>query len=297
MSEEGLWKNVEPYSTDKTHISTFLDDFTVASRAAAAAAAVAEIPLVKRPKRHLVEVEMKAYATILTTSAIIASIITFICLIIMLHIFIYMRWGITRQLILLNAKNKGSGVSMRQNDINAFLSKFCILNKVCALESRLGTRQLSEELQKKLCEEIGAIYGIIQNERQKFAQEVVNDERKMAEDVVKTENEPQYETMCGIGNEVKSGSKPVLVTAIENSAAVPAVGGMVDETDPQYQTLVGMQNEKIFPEKRIDSCTSTLGFGRPCLRTQLFLLMGRGRIRVLTVKEMGIEGVPYSCFT
>ncbi|KAM3717148.1 tRNA(Phe) (4-demethylwyosine(37)-C(7)) aminocarboxypropyltransferase [Dirofilaria immitis] len=262
MSEEGLWKNVEPYSTDKTHISTFLDDFTVASRAAAAAAAaVAEIPLVKRPKRHLVEVEMKAYATILTTSAIIASIITFICLIIMLHIFIYMRWGITRQLILLNAK------------------------------SRLGTRQLSEELQKKLCEEIGAIYGIIQNERQKFAQEVVNDERKMAEDVVKTENEPQYETMCGIGNEVfttkkeKSGSKPVLVTAIENSAAenhyenipkgnkkalvktstskrpvmastqqieikVPAVGGMVDETDPQYQTLVGMQNEKIFPEKK-----------------------------------------------
>lgn len=46
--------------------------------------------------------------------------------------------------------------------------------KVCALESRLGTRQLSEELQKRLCDEIGATFGKIQNERQKFVQEVVN---------------------------------------------------------------------------------------------------------------------------
>uniref|UniRef100_A0A8R1TXY6 Uncharacterized protein n=1 Tax=Onchocerca volvulus TaxID=6282 RepID=A0A8R1TXY6_ONCVO len=235
ISEERLRKNAELFVrsyVDKKHVSTLIGNF----------AAVAEIvtdhklPVpVKRSKRQLAETsisaeaEIKAYSTILTTSAIVASMITFVCLIIMLHIFIYMRWGITRQLILLNAK-------------------------VCALESRLGTRQLSEELQRKLCEEIGVTYGTIQNERQKFAQEVVNDERKMAEDVVKAENEPQYETMCGIGDEVfttkkgkKNGSKPG--ATIEKIIA-PTIGGMVEETDPQYQTLVGLHNEKIFPEKK-----------------------------------------------
>ncbi|VDP12290.1 unnamed protein product [Onchocerca flexuosa] len=275
ISEERLWKNAELFVrsyVDKKHVSTLIGKF------AATAEIVTDhkLPIpVKRFKRQVAETsisaeaEIKAYSTILTTSAIVASMITFVCLIIMLHIFIYMRWGITRQLILLNAKLGG----MQQNEISAFPRKFLDFDKVCALESRLGTRQLSEELQRKLCEEIGVTYGTVQNERQKFAQEVVNDERKMAEDVVKAENEPQYETMCGIGDEVfttkkgnifivseilkKNGSKPG--TTIEKSAEenhyenvpkAPTVGGMVEEADPQYQTLVGMHNEKIFPEKK-----------------------------------------------
>lgn len=60
-----------------------------------------------------------------------------------------------------------------KNDICDFQRIFLVL-KVCSLESRLGTRQLSEELQKKLCDEIGITFKTIQSERQKFAQEVVN---------------------------------------------------------------------------------------------------------------------------
>uniref|UniRef100_A0A915Q7P3 Uncharacterized protein n=1 Tax=Setaria digitata TaxID=48799 RepID=A0A915Q7P3_9BILA len=149
--EEKLWEKAESViknCKDNEHMATFISSFVASAEVATNSEW--QMPF-KRSKREIAESEMKAYATILTTSAITVAMITFICLIIMLHIFIYMRWGITRQLILLNAK-------------------------VCALESRLGTRQLSEDLQKKLCEEIGATYTTIQNERQKFAQEVVNGE-------------------------------------------------------------------------------------------------------------------------
>uniref|UniRef100_A0A1I7VS50 Uncharacterized protein n=1 Tax=Loa loa TaxID=7209 RepID=A0A1I7VS50_LOALO len=206
---------------------------------------------------------MKSHATILITSAVVAAFVTFVCLIVMLHIFIYMRWGITRQLILLNAK-------------------------VCALESRLGTRQLSEKLQRKLCEEIGVAFGTIQNERQKFAQEVVNEERKMVEEVVKSENEPQYETMCGIGDEVfttkKEGEKsvpkparglpsekpvegPTTAPIQQIEIKAPAVGGMADEADPKYQTLIGMDNEKIFAEKKAPAVGGIVDQADPAYQT------------------------------
>ncbi|VDN04351.1 unnamed protein product [Thelazia callipaeda] len=173
-----------------------------------------------------------------------------------------MRWGITRRLILLNTK-------------------------ICALESRLGTRQLSEDLQKKLCVEIGASYETMQLERQKFTQEVVNEERKIVNEVVKSENEAQYDTMHGVsdvfkvhkGGKVESKPVPDKVKKKQDEdenlyenvpkgqkqppnkdvktkqdeappeIKVPEVAGMVDELDPRYHTLAGMQNEKIFEKK------------------------------------------------
>ncbi|KAL3985474.1 Protein of unknown function family protein [Acanthocheilonema viteae] len=266
ISEKKLWKNAESLVgnfIDKKHLSTFIDNFV------GAAEIITDYELVvsvKHFRRELAETEMKSYGKILIASAVIAVLMTFISLIIILHIFIYMRWGITRQLILLNAK-------------------------VCVLESRLGTRQLSEELQKKLCEEIGVTFKTIQNERQKFAQEVVNEERKMVEEVVKSGNEPQYETMCGIGSNVftaekreknipksKTAQSPPSEKQIEDNhyenipkqdkkapvkasrrsvvapeqqiIKVPEIGGMADQADPKYQTLVGMDNEKIFVEKK-----------------------------------------------
>uniref|UniRef100_A0AAF5PTS3 Uncharacterized protein n=2 Tax=Wuchereria bancrofti TaxID=6293 RepID=A0AAF5PTS3_WUCBA len=272
ISEERLWKNAESLVenfVDGMYLSIFINNFVGAAEIVEdyklpAHSNLHERRLIKRSRRQLIEAEIKSYATILITSAVIVALVTFVCLIIILHIFIYMRWGITRQLILLNTK-------------------------VCALESRLGTRQLSEELQRKLCEEIGVAFGTVQNERQKFVQEVVNEERKMVEEVVKSESEPQYETMCGIGDEVfttkKGGEKntPRLApvpssekpdednhyenvpkpdkkapektskrSAIASTQQIkaPAVGGMVDEADPKYQTLVGIDNEKIFSEKK-----------------------------------------------
>ncbi|VDN32272.1 unnamed protein product [Gongylonema pulchrum] len=70
------------------------------------------------------------------------------------------------------------------------------------MESRLSSRQLSDEVQKKLCDEIGVKFTTVQEERQKFAQEVVNEERRLLDEVVKSENEAQYETMRGIADDV-----------------------------------------------------------------------------------------------
>ncbi|EFO23570.2 hypothetical protein LOAG_04920 [Loa loa] len=181
--------------------------------------------------------------------------------------------------------------------ISMLLYEYLWILKVCALESRLGTRQLSEKLQRKLCEEIGVAFGTIQNERQKFAQEVVNEERKMVEEVVKSENEPQYETMCGIGDEVfttkKEGEKsvpkparglpsekPVEDDHYENVSKrpttapiqqieikAPAVGGMADEADPKYQTLIGMDNEKIFAEKKAPAVGGIVDQADPAYQT------------------------------
>uniref|UniRef100_A0A0R3RHT9 Uncharacterized protein n=1 Tax=Elaeophora elaphi TaxID=1147741 RepID=A0A0R3RHT9_9BILA len=226
---------------DKKHLFTFIDNFVGAEEINADFKLLAAE---EHLSKQLAEAEMKSYATILITSAVVAAFIAFICLIIMLHIFIYMRWGITRQLILLNAK-------------------------ICALESRLGTRQLSEELQKKLCEEIGATYKTVQDERQKFAQEIVNEERRMAEELVRSENEPQYETMIGVDDQVfaarKKGDIKKTVSLIllnftkftedhyENIPKSPEVGGVVDQANPKFQTLVGIDNEKFFLAKKGDA--------------------------------------------
>ncbi|CAG9539964.1 unnamed protein product [Cercopithifilaria johnstoni] len=258
ISEKNLWKNAKSLvgsCMDKKHLSIFTDNFV----GAAEIITDYELPVpVKHLKRQLVEEEMKSYATILLTSAVIVALITFICLIIMLHIFIYMRWGITRQLILLNAK-------------------------VCALESRLGTRQLPEELQRRLCEEIGITFKTVQNERQKFAQEVANE-------LVKTENEAQYETMCGIGDEIfttkKQDEKNVpkaapaqslppkkqiegLAIAVtqQDKIKAPKIGGMVDYADPKYQTLVGMDNEKVFAEKKAPTVGGMADHADPAYQT------------------------------
>ncbi|KAL3985475.1 Protein of unknown function family protein [Acanthocheilonema viteae] len=276
ISEKKLWKNAESLVgnfIDKKHLSTFIDNFV------GAAEIITDYELVvsvKHFRRELAETEMKSYGKILIASAVIAVLMTFISLIIILHIFIYMRWGITRQLILLNAK-------------------------VCVLESRLGTRQLSEELQKKLCEEIGVTFKTIQNERQKFAQEVVNEERKMVEEVVKSGNEPQYETMCGIGSNVFTAEKrekniPKSKTAqsppsekqiednhYENIPKLPEIGGMADQADPKYQTLVGMDNEKIFVEKKAPTVGGMVNQADPSYQT----LVGMNNSNIF--QEKGIQ--------
>ncbi|VDM19057.1 unnamed protein product [Wuchereria bancrofti] len=275
ISEERLWKNAESLVenfVDGMYLSIFINNFVGAAEIVEdyklpAHSNLHERRLIKRSRRQLIEAEIKSYATILITSAVIVALVTFVCLIIILHIFIYMRWGITRQLILLNTK-------------------------VCALESRLGTRQLSEELQRKLCEEIGVAFGTVQNERQKFVQEVVNEERKMVEEVVKSESEPQYETMCGIGDEVfttkkggekntprlapvPSSEKPDEDNHYENVPKPPAVGGMVDEADPKYQTLVGIDNEKIFSEKKAPTIGGMVDQADPAYQTLVGMENGK----------------------
>ncbi|VDK49236.1 unnamed protein product [Anisakis simplex] len=120
---------------------------------------------------------LERFRMMLMSSSITASALAVICLLIALRIVCFERMHINRRLILLN-------------------------EKVNALETRLGSRQLPESLQLKLCQVIGISYERIKEERQKAAQDIANDERMLMNEMVNETTASLYDTMRGIEGNV-----------------------------------------------------------------------------------------------